>query len=103
MAKITNINLINFRNFSKFDLNLHKKTNVFFGDNGSGKTNLLEAISLLSKGRGIRNSQIIEKIKNNEKDFVIDSSIKIKDNDYNVKIFNTNKDDKLKKYFNKWR
>ena len=39
-------------------LNLVETSNIFFGLNGSGKTNLLESISQLSKGRGFRNSRI---------------------------------------------
>ena len=33
---------------------------VLNGNNGSGKTNILEAISLFSPGRGIKNSRFVE-------------------------------------------
>ena len=32
---------------------------AIFGKNGAGKTNILEAISLLSPGRGIRNAKLM--------------------------------------------
>ncbi len=54
MGYFNSINLINFRNFENYSINFSKNCNVFFGKNGSGKTNILEGISLLSKGRGLR-------------------------------------------------
>ena len=41
-----------FRNYQQADLAIHAGQLVIFGDNGAGKTNLLEAVSLLSPGRG---------------------------------------------------
>ena len=63
MAKIKNIDFNNFRNFSILKLSFDKKLNIFFGKNGCGKTNILEGISLIAKGRGIRNSNISNLIK----------------------------------------
>ena len=62
MAKIKNIELINFRNFTNFRTSFDDKLNIFFGDNGCGKTNILEGISLVGKGRGLRNSNLINYI-----------------------------------------
>ena len=66
MVKINNIKFSNFRNFSEYKLSFDKKLNIFFGKNGSGKTNILEGISLIAKGRGIRNSNIVNLIKKKE-------------------------------------
>ena len=63
MVKINNIQFHNFRNFKNYKLTFDKKLNIFFGDNGCGKTNILEGISLNAKGRGIRNSSISNLIK----------------------------------------
>ena len=95
--KINQLLLKNFRNFSKIEINLQHKTNIFFGDNGSGKTNILESISLISKGRGIRNSSIKDFIKSEERNFFIKSKIQIKDNEYDIEIFSNPNQDKLKK------
>ena len=95
--KINQISFKNFRNFSNVDINFQDKTNIFFGDNGSGKTNILEGISLISKGRGIRNSSIKDFIKNEEKNFYIKSNIEIKNNEYDIEIFSNSNDEKLKK------
>jgi|SRR5690554_2949419 len=52
--KIEKISLINFRNFEKDSINFHPQTTVLIGDNGQGKTNLLESIYFLSMGRSFR-------------------------------------------------
>ena len=57
------LKLINFRSHSDFSLSLSGKPLAIIGDNGAGKTNILEAISLLSPGRGIRNSKFSEMVK----------------------------------------
>jgi len=44
----------NFRNFSSLDVGFSQGANVFYGDNGSGKTNLLEALFVLCLGRSQR-------------------------------------------------
>lgn len=54
---ITRLGLQNFRNYTQFALNVHAPQVVLTGPNGVGKTNILEAISLLSPGRGLRTSK----------------------------------------------
>jgi len=61
--QIKSLKLINFRSHSDFSLSLSGKPLAIIGDNGAGKTNILEAISLLSPGRGIRNSKFSEMVK----------------------------------------
>jgi DNA replication and repair protein RecF len=51
---ISKLSLTNFRNYSEVTLALRPGLVVFTGDNGAGKTNLLEAISMLTPGRGLR-------------------------------------------------
>ena len=51
---IASLRLFDFRNYAALNLNFDKHFVVFAGANGAGKTNLLEAISLLSPGRGLR-------------------------------------------------
>ena len=58
MHAITSLTLQNFRNYASLQLNLPAKPVVLMGENGAGKTNILEAISLLSPGRGFRNAAI---------------------------------------------
>ena len=61
--QIKSLKLINFRSYSDFSLSLSGKPLAIIGDNGAGKTNILEAISLLSPGRGMRNSKFSEMVK----------------------------------------
>lgn len=56
--KICSINLKNYRNFSQFNINTDNQNVIFVGKNGSGKTNLLESISLLVPGRGLRGATL---------------------------------------------
>ena len=97
MAIVKNINLINFRNFSSLNLSFDDKINIFFGKNGCGKTNILEAISLIAKGRGIRNSSIFNLIKKNKDNFLIKNNLEIKYNNFNIEISTENNNDKFKK------
>ena len=48
------LKLKNFRNFKELKLVPHPLINLIFGPNGSGKTNLLEAIYHLGTGKSFR-------------------------------------------------
>jgi DNA replication and repair protein RecF len=52
------IGLTNFRSYSRAELCVDAVPVVLAGANGTGKTNLLEAISLLSPGRGLRGAKL---------------------------------------------
>ena len=52
--------LADFRTYPALDLRLDSRTIVLTGENGAGKTNLIEAISLLSPGRGLRRAELGE-------------------------------------------
>ena len=51
---IARLQLTDFRNYAALSLDLEPGIVVLAGENGAGKTNLLEAVSLLSPGRGLR-------------------------------------------------
>ena len=46
-----------FRNYKNLELNLSPDNIVLVGHNGAGKTNILEAVSYLTSGRGIRKAK----------------------------------------------
>ena len=46
--RIEHLKLTNFRNYSNLDIVFHNNVNIFIGDNGKGKTNILESIYVLS-------------------------------------------------------
>ncbi len=64
--------LRNFRNFRAAELTLSPQVNLFLGNNGQGKTNLLEAIYLLSTGRSFRTRKLSELIFSGAKFFYIE-------------------------------
>ncbi len=48
------IKILNFRNYERIELSGFGKFNVLIGNNGSGKTNFLEAVFTLSQGKPFR-------------------------------------------------
>ncbi len=54
---IETIKLRDFRNYMEMELQPHPGINILFGQNGSGKTNILEAIHYCALGRSHRTSQ----------------------------------------------
>lgn len=60
---IERLRLSHFRSYGYLDLKFHEKHIVLAGENGAGKTNLLEAISFLSPGRGLRKAKNTEVMK----------------------------------------
>ncbi|MBU4314275.1 MAG: AAA family ATPase, partial [Actinobacteria bacterium] len=48
------LELKNYRNYSQVNLNFDKNTILILGNNGNGKTNLLESIYYLSTGKSHR-------------------------------------------------
>ncbi len=57
---ILKLTLTNFRNYHTASLAAGAKTIVLVGPNGAGKTNLIEAISFLAPGRGLRRATLDE-------------------------------------------
>ncbi len=55
---IKKLNLKNFRNHVDLNLKICKSSLLIYGGNGCGKTNILEAVSLLNQGKGLRKSNI---------------------------------------------
>ncbi len=96
MAIIHKINLNNYRNFKNYEVSF-ENNNVIYGLNGSGKTNILESISLLGKGRGFRNSSIEDLILNNKENFLVECLLENKNLKHEVKIFNKKNENKQKK------
>lgn len=58
--RLTRLQLQDFRNHARATLRFTAGIVVIAGENGSGKTNLLEAVSLLGPGRGLRGAKIAE-------------------------------------------
>jgi DNA replication and repair protein RecF len=57
---ITRLTLTDFRSYGRMELVLDGRPAYLVGPNGAGKTNLLEAISFLIPGRGLRGASLAE-------------------------------------------
>lgn len=68
---IQELSLLNFKNFEEADLSFSSKLNCFIGNNGVGKTNLLDAIYYLSFCKSFFNSVEIENIRHDEEFFAV--------------------------------
>ena len=97
MAYFKNIKVYNFRNFKDYNLDFSKKCNVLYGSNGCGKTNLLEALSIFSKGRGLRKDKIFNFIKTNEEFFSNNTNFIDENVEYELNVFSEIKNNKFQK------
>jgi DNA replication and repair protein RecF len=60
---IERLKLTGFRNYANLSLDFDQRHVVLVGDNGAGKTNLMEAVSLLTPGRGLRRAAYADLVK----------------------------------------
>lgn len=58
--KVRRLVLSDFRSYAQLDLDVAGDLIVLAGENGAGKTNILEALSLLSPGRGLRRADLAD-------------------------------------------
>lgn len=84
--RIKNIKLYQFRNYQDIEVNFEKGINYFYGDNGSGKTSLAEAIGFLSMIKSIRTNNEKEVIKFNEEFSKIETLSLVKEKEKKTKI-----------------
>jgi len=61
--KISSVTLNNFRNYETLDLKLNDDFTILYGENGQGKTNIVEAIYLCATGKSHRTSKERELLK----------------------------------------
>src|ERR1700755_2368892 len=59
-TRIRKLSLSKFRSYRAAGLNVDAQLAVLVGPNGAGKTNLIEAISFLAPGRGLRRATLDE-------------------------------------------
>ncbi|MGJ8745643.1 DNA replication/repair protein RecF [Polaribacter sp.] len=66
------ISLINFKNIASQSFDFQQKINCFVGNNGVGKTNVLDAIYYLSFAKSYFNSVAVQNIKHGEGFFMVE-------------------------------
>ncbi|KAG1707626.1 DNA replication and repair protein RecF [Nymphon striatum] len=72
---VETLKIHNCRILREVDIEFSPSLNIINGQNGSGKTSLLEALTLLSKGRSFRTSRIAEVINYDKSSVLIASTI----------------------------
>ncbi len=76
---LKDIKLLQFKNYKSSDIEFSEKINCFTGLNGSGKTNLLDAIYYLSFTKSFFNSSDKQNIKYGNDFFVIQANFSLRD------------------------
>jgi DNA replication and repair protein RecF len=74
---LKNLSLTNFKNFEILNLELCDKINCFIGDNGIGKTNILESIHYLAFCKGFMPHSDKQNIRNEEDFFIINGEFEL--------------------------
>jgi DNA replication and repair protein RecF len=93
---IKELSIKNFRNYSNLGISFSPEVNFIIGNNGVGKTNILEAISIVSNIRTFRNNHDIDIIKWHENSYY--SSVRVEGyEDSFFEVGCTKEDDKIKK------
>lgn len=78
------LSLINFRNIPLADLQLSPQVNCFTGNNGAGKTGLLDAIHYLALCKSYFNPVDSQNIRHEEAFFVVEGKFRINGEDENI-------------------
>lgn len=74
--EITSLKLLNFRNFDKLELNFSKNKNIIIGNNGVGKTNIVESIFVLALTKSFRTSDDEILVNTNNNLYKIEGNVK---------------------------
>lgn len=81
---LQNISLLNYKNFSDVSFEFDAKINCFVGNNGIGKTNMLDAIYHLSFGKSYFNPIASQNIKHGTDFFVIEGNFMLKEREEKI-------------------
>lgn len=84
--RLETLTLTNFRNYQSESLRFSSGVNIFIGENAQGKTNLLEAIYMLSSARSHRTAKDQEVIKQDSDTAIIEGEITTKHDHLPLKL-----------------
>ena len=68
---IKKIEMINFRNHEDIVFNFSPGINIIWGENGSGKTSIIEAVHILSNGKSFKTNRLVETITTKKQETII--------------------------------
>jgi DNA replication and repair protein RecF len=81
---LKNLTAFNFKSYSQVEVKFHSKLNCFVGDNGQGKTNLLDIIYYLSICKSAFNPIDTQNIKHSEDYFILQGQYERDENEENI-------------------
>ena len=84
--QIKNLNLQNYRNYDSLSVNFYPGCNIIYGENGQGKTNILESIYMCGFGKSHKSSKEREIIKNGYEEAHIKAEFESEYNSHRVDI-----------------
>lgn len=93
---INRLTVKNCRILEEVELDLSPKFNIILGENASGKTSLLEALSVLSKGRSFRTSHILDLITHGQQSVIVSALVSGNDSQQRVGIEKNPKKTKIR-------
>lgn len=83
---IQSLKLKNFRNYDLLNIEFDKETNIFYGDNAQGKTNILESVYLSGTTKSHRNTKDRDLIKFGEEEAHIELIVEKKEIPFQIDI-----------------
>ncbi len=75
MPSISQLNIQHFRNLGSVSMEPSKKINIILGQNGAGKSSILESISMLAHGRSFRTHKYRSLIQDDMSEFVVHGKV----------------------------
>ncbi|RRF96904.1 MAG: DNA replication/repair protein RecF [Lachnospiraceae bacterium] len=83
---VKSLELMNFRNYERLSIEFDPSTNIIYGDNAQGKTNILEAICVSGTSRSLRGSRDREMIRFGQDEAHIRTIVEKDSNEYRIDI-----------------
>jgi len=83
---IKNLSLLNFKNHPERKFDFSPQINCFVGNNGVGKTNILDALHYLSVGKSFLGNTDLNNIRTEEDFFAIEAEVQNEDGEDIIKI-----------------
>lgn len=84
LMHVSTLHLLNFKNWSEAHFRFSPKINCFVGPNGSGKTNVLDALHYLSTSKSYLNPVDSQNIKDEEDFMMLEADVEKKDDAYHL-------------------
>ncbi len=83
---VKNLKIINFKNHPEKSFDFSSEINCFVGNNGAGKTNILDALHYISMGKSFLGNSDFQNIKEDENFFSIESEIEGEEKNDIIKV-----------------